>query len=587
MRLFVTRTAWIALACALAFPACEKDTPPARAQWVVAVQTDAPVPTVVDRILLELLDENGALACPSCRRDAAAHGPDKEAVSFGVEATSKALYVRTRMYRVDHLSTDTGQPDPRLTLDNVVRLPPVGDQVMTVYASLKLACLGQPAAVPPAAWSTCIDGVMQQPPEAAPQPHDPAFKPGTSELLKGIRRDGCVAPTDELMACVPGGAFFVGSTLAPAPHSDVAAAPIPERLVGVHSFRIDRHEVTVDQFRLLAQGLIDKGLQLPQCGDDQPGGTSPIRLWCRDTTKPEFQGYCSLSPDPTVSTSLPMNCLSAYVAAAYCAVARKGRLPTEAEWEYAASNGSLETRFPWGDTRPDCSYAALARDPDDLVSPTARECLDAVGEGGGPIPQWQVSSGSLRDLTSEWSSGEYKTQSLFDMGGNVAEWTSDYFESYEVPEETDAGVAEAGAAEGGSVDAALAEAGIAEAGAGDAGAGDGRDKCWAPDHVILIDRRCPKRKPSGKLVVRGGSWRETLDGAWTANRASLSDRPGAPPQEVGFRCACDLDQNGNCCLKNKQDQCCELQLNILDKSLECCVGAQCCAWDLISARCTN
>lgn len=148
MRLFVRRTALVAMAWALVVPTgCEKDTPPARAQWVIQVQTDAPVPSVVDRILLELLDDSGALACPSCRRDAPAHDADEPAVSFGVEATSRALFLRTRMYRVDHLSTDTGQPDPGLTLDNLVRLPAVGDQVMSLYASLTLTCLGKPSTI--------------------------------------------------------------------------------------------------------------------------------------------------------------------------------------------------------------------------------------------------------------------------------------------------------------------------------------------------------------------------------------------------------------------------------------------------------
>jgi formylglycine-generating enzyme required for sulfatase activity len=246
-----------------------------------------------------------------------------------------------------------GKPTPTLTTSAPVVAAPPRTETPTV--TVTPTTRPKPTATPKPPTAT----VTPRPPTPTPT----ALQPPPSASL----HDTWNRPADGMeMVYVPGGTFQMGST-------EGGADEQPVHSVTLDSFWIDQTEVTNAQYaRCVAEGICSPPARPSSATRDSYYGDS------------QYDDY-------------PVMWVSWDDATTYCQWAG-GRLPTEAEWEYAA-RGPDGHLYPWGNDPPDENLANYGY--------SVRETTKV-----GSYPGGQSWVGAM------------------DMAGNVFEWVKDWYGRY-------------------------------------------------------------------------------------------------------------------------------------------------------------
>lgn len=208
---------------------------------------------------------------------------------------------------------------------------------------------------------------------------------------------------------VPGGTFTMGTNTDP----DRITNEAPPHQATVDGFWMDKFEVTVGRFRSFAD-VYDGTMPSPNSGAHPKIAGSGWRLEY-DANLPASKAAlkdslnCNIGVNQTwtesagVGENKPINCVNWYVAFAFC-IWDGGRLPTEAEWEMAAANGSDRRKYPWGEDAPNTTKHALV------------DC-----GGNGCTYDDILAVGTYADGANRWGH--------LDLAGNLWEWALDYYDA--------------------------------------------------------------------------------------------------------------------------------------------------------------
>jgi formylglycine-generating enzyme required for sulfatase activity len=176
--------------------------------------------------------------------------------------------------------------------------------------------------------------------------------PVSAVLLEQVQRLKAFVESDgATRVAIPGGTFLMGT---PADAIPMLRDRYGVRFPGVFENEAPRHRVTVRAF-LLDRREVTKA--------DFAAFVGAVPQWRKQNVAPALQNGHYLEDwtgdaYPGGEDRLPVVFVTWHAAEAYCAW-RGGRLPTEAEWEYAARAGG-DAEFPWGDEMPTAGRANFA-----------------------------------------------------------------------------------------------------------------------------------------------------------------------------------------------------------------------------------
>ncbi|MDO1513751.1 formylglycine-generating enzyme family protein [Maribacter confluentis] len=190
------------------------------------------------------------------------------------------------------------------------------------------------------------------------------------------------------MTGIPAGNFLMGS---PALEHNRSKDEGPVHEVSLSAFYISKYEITWEIYNLFVNRTIDSVVQNNKAND--------LKL-AMDAIAGATVPYVDMSLGMGTGKGLPVGNVTHYAASQFCKwlSAKTGhfyRLPTEAEWEYSARAGTRTAYYFGDDPNSLKDYAWYYENSNDTYHPVGQKLPNAWG--------------------------------LYDMHGNVAEWTLDHY----------------------------------------------------------------------------------------------------------------------------------------------------------------
>jgi len=205
---------------------------------------------------------------------------------------------------------------------------------------------------------------------------------------------------------IEGSKFLMGTNTS----GSIFADARPAHEVKIKTFEMTKTEITVEQYLECLTTLN------PATGKN----------WCTQPAQAAklFDDRCNWGrPGRELH---PVNCVTWEQAAQYARF-KGARLPSESEWEYAATSGGKNQKYPWGNDDPTCDKAVMNEG-----GPYGPSAGYGCGKGG----TWPVCSKPAGNTKLD---GIPADRQLCDMTGNLGEWVQDIYNNTYIGAPVDGG----------------------------------------------------------------------------------------------------------------------------------------------------